>query len=85
MTLSVILLSMLMILLSTLNVIKHLNLNLIYKTLDWGRKLLVNFNDGKTQLVLDGSIFEEKSSFKMQRLDFSSKLDLSSCIILQYL
>ena len=55
MMLSVILLSMPMILLSTLNVIRHLirllNWNLICKTLDWDRKWLVDFNAGKTQLV----------------------------------
>ena len=53
---------MLIILLSTLRVIWHLicgnnlnwllNLNLIYKTLDWGKKWLVDFNARKTQLVL---------------------------------
>ena len=46
---------------------------------DWGKKWLVDFNAGKTQLVsfdrsnnngsidmkMDGSILEEKSSFKM--------------------
>ena len=82
--LSTILLSMLMILLSTLNVIRHLicgsnwnwflNLNLIYKTVDWGRKWFVDFNAEKTQLVsfdrsnntgaidvtMDGSVLEEK-------------------------
>ena len=56
-------------------------------TVDWGRKWLVDFNAGKTQLVLfdwsnntgsidvkmDGSVLEEKLSFKM--LGFSSKLD----------
>ena len=56
--LSVILLSMLMILHSILNVIRHLicgnnlnwllNLNLIYETLDLGKKSLVDFNAGKT-------------------------------------
>ena len=61
MMLSVILLSMLMILLSILSVIRHLicgsnlnwllNLNLIYETLDWGKKWLADFNAGKTQLV----------------------------------
>ena len=61
MMLSVILLSMLIILLSILSVIRHLtcgnnlnwllNLNLIYETLDWGKKWLVDFNAGKTQLV----------------------------------
>ena len=53
-------------------------------TLDWSRKLLVGFNAGKTQLVLfdqsnntgaidmkmDGSVLEEKSSFKMLGVDF---------------
>ena len=58
--LSVILLSMLMILLLTLNVIRHLicannqncllNLNLIYK-IYWGKKWLVDVNAGKTQLA----------------------------------
>ena len=59
MNLSVILLSMLMMLLSIFNVIRHLacgnnwllNLNLIYETLDWGKEWLVDFNAGKTQLV----------------------------------
>ena len=61
MMLCVILLAMLMILLSSLNVIRHLicgnnqnwllNLNLIYQTLDWGRTWLVDFIAGKTQLV----------------------------------
>ena len=73
----------------------HLNLNLIYKTLDWGKKWLVDFNAGKTQLVsfdrsnnngsidvkMDGFVLEEKSSFKMQGLTFSSKLDWDSHII----
>ena len=59
--LPVILLSMLMKLLSILSVVRHLicgnnmnwllNLSLIYKTLDWGKKWLVDFNAGKTQLV----------------------------------
>ena len=64
--LSVISLSMLMILLCILSVIRRLiygsnlnwllNLNLIYETLDWSKKWLVDFNAGKTQLVLfDGS------------------------------
>ena len=60
-----------------------------------GQKWLVDFNAGKTQLVSldrsnntgaidvkkDGSVLEEKSSFKMQRLTFSSKLDWDSHII----
>ena len=58
-------------------------------TVDWGKKWLVVFNAGKTQLVsfdwlnntgsidlkMDGSVLEEKSSFKMLGLTFSSKLD----------
>ena len=75
-----------------------LNLNLIYETLciDWGKKWLADFNAAKTQLVLfdwsnnndftdvkmDGSVLEEKSSFKMLRLTFSSKLDWGSYIVL---
>ena len=53
-----VLLSMLMVLLSILSAIMYLicgnslnwplNLNLIYETLDWGRKWLVDFNAGKT-------------------------------------
>ena len=53
--------------------------------MDWGKKWLVDFNAGKTQLVsfgagaidvkMDGSVLEEKSSFKMLGLTFSSKLD----------
>ena len=57
--------------------------------MDWGKKWLVEFNAGKTQLVLfdrsnnngfnnvkmDGSVLEEKSSLKMPGLMFSSKLD----------
>ena len=64
-------------------------------TVDWGRKWLVDLSAGKTQLVsfdwsnntgaidmkLDGSAFEEKSSFKMLGLTFSSKLDWGSYII----
>ena len=58
-------------------------------TVDWGRKWLVDFNAGKTQLGLfdrskntgatdvkmDGSVLEEKTSFKMLGLTFSYKLD----------
>ena len=71
-----------------------LNLNLIYKTL-CGKKWLVDFNAAKFQLVLfdrsnndgsidvkmDGSVLEEKSSFKMLGLTFSSTLDWGSYII----
>ena len=58
-------------------------------------KWLLDFNAGRTQLVLfdwskntggidvkmDGSTVEEISSFKMLELTFSSKLDWSSYII----
>ena len=56
---------------------------------DKGRKWLIDFNVRKTQLVLfvrsnntgainvkmDGSVLEEKSSFMMLGLTYSSKLD----------
>ena len=62
--------------------------------MDWGKKWLVDFN-GKTELVsfdrsnnngsidvkMDGSVLEEKSSFKMLGLTFCSKLDWGSYII----
>ena len=58
-------------------------------TVDWGRKWLVDFSAGKTQLVsfdssnntraidvkMDGSVLKEKSSFKMLGLTVSSKFD----------
>ena len=96
---------MLMILLFILSVTRHLicgnnlnwllNLNLIYKTLDWAKKWFHDFNAGKTQLVsfdwsnnngsidmkMDGSVLEKKSYFKMMGLTFSSKLDWGSYII----
>ena len=64
-------------------------------TVDWGRKWLVDLSAGKTQLVLfdhskntgaidvkmDGSVLEEKTSFKMLVLNFSSKLDWGSYIV----
>ena len=64
-------------------------------TVDWGRKWLVDFNAGKTQLVsfdrskntgaidvkMDGSVLEDKTSFKMLGLTFSSKLDWGSYIV----
>ena len=64
-------------------------------TVEWGKKWLVDFNAGKTQLVsfdrsnsngfidvkMGGSILEEKSSFQMLGLTFSSKLDWGSYII----
>ena len=56
---------------------------------DWGKKWLVDFNAGKTRLVLfdqsykndyidvkmNRSVLEEKSYFKMLELTFSFKLD----------
>ena len=64
--------------------------------MDWGRKWLVDFNTGKTQLVLfdrsnntgvidvkmDRFVLVEKSSFKMLGLTFSSKLDWGYYIII---
>ena len=61
-------------------------------TVDWGKKWLVDFNAGKTQLFLfelsndtgsidlkmDGSLLEEISTFKMLGLTFSSKLNWGS-------
>ena len=63
-------------------------------TADWGKKWLIDFNAGKTLLVsfdrsnisgaidvkMDGSVPEEKSSFEMLELSFSSKLDWRSYI-----
>ena len=63
--------------------------------MDWGKRWLVDFNAGKTLLVLcdrsnnngsidvklDGSVLEEKSFFKMLGLIFSSKLDWGSYFI----
>ena len=63
--------------------------------MDWGKKWLVNFNAGKTQLVsfdwsnsngsidvkMDGSVLEKKSSVKMLVLTFPSILDWVSYII----
>ena len=67
-----------------------LNLNLIYKKL-WlvyfnaGKTHLVSFdrsnNTGSTDVKMDGSVLEEKSSFKMLELTFSSTLDWGSSII----
>ena len=67
----------------------------LQERVDWGKKWLVDFNTGKTQLVsidqsnnngsidvkMDRSILEEKSSFKVLGLTFSSKLDWGSYII----
>ena len=67
----------------------------LQETVDWGRKWLVDFNAGKTQLVLfdqpkntgaidvkmNRSVLEEKASLKMIWLTFSFKFDWSSYII----
>ena len=64
-------------------------------TVGWDMKWLVHFNAGKTQLVsfdrsnnsgsfdvkMDASVLEEKSSFKMLGLTFSSKFDWGSYMI----
>ena len=64
-------------------------------TVDWGRKWLLDFNAGKTQLVsfdcsnntgaidvkMHGSVLEEKPSFQMLGLSFSSKQDWGSYVI----
>ena len=64
-------------------------------TVDWGKKWLVDFNAVETQLVsfdrsngtgainekMGGSVFEEKLSFKIMELTFSSKLHWGSYII----
>ena len=66
----------------------------LQETVDWGRIWLFDFKAGETQLVsfdqsnntgaidvkIDGSVLEEKSSFKMLGLIFSSKLDWGSYI-----
>ena len=64
-------------------------------TVDWVRKWLVDFNAGKTQLLsfdrskntgaidvkMYGSVLEEKTSFKILGLTFSSILDWGSYIV----
>ena len=66
-------------------------------TVDWSRKGLVDFNAGKTQLVLfngsnstgaiyvkmDVVVLEEKSSFKMLGLTFLFKLHWASYLLLK--
>ena len=63
-------------------------------TKDLGRKWLVDFNSGKTRLILfdrsnntgaidlkmDGSVLERKSSFKMLAFSFAYELDQGSYI-----
>ena len=52
-------------------------MDLIYKTLGWGRKWLIDFNAGN----MDVSLREEKSSFEMLGLGFSPKSGWGSYII----
>ena len=95
MMLFVILLSMLMILLSTLSVIRHQTSGLEFDLWDSGRKWRVDFKAVKTQLVsfdrpnntsvidvkVDGSLLADKSYFKRLGLSFSSKLNWGTYII----
>ena len=67
----------------------------LWDIVDWGKKWLLDFITRKTQLVLfdrsnnngsidvkmNGSVLEEKSSFKILGLTISSKSDWGSCII----
>ena len=67
----------------------------LWGTEDWGRKWLVEFNAGKTQLVsfdqstkivaidvkMDESVLKERSSCKMLELSLLSKLGWGSYII----
>ena len=67
--------------------------------MDWGKKWHVDFNAGKTQLVLldwsnntgaidvqiDGSVLEEKSSIKMLGLTFSFLLNWIGALTLSLL
>ena len=67
----------------------------LQNTVDWGKKWPLDFSAGKTQLVsfdqsnnngsidvkIDGSVLEEKNSFKMLGLTFSCKFDWGSYII----
>ena len=50
-----------------------------------GKTQLISFdwsnNNGSIDVKIDGSVLEEKSSFKMLGLTFSSKLDWGSYII----
>ena len=62
---------------------------------DWGKKWLVDFNDGKTQLVsfhrsnntgatdkkMDGSVREKKKIFKMLRVDILFQIGSGLLII----
>ena len=86
---------MLMILLPILSVIRHLmwqQLELAFElesdlqdTVDWGKTQLVSFdrsnNNASIDVKMNGSFPQEKSSFKMLGLTFSSKFDWGSYII----
>ena len=69
-----------------------LNLNLIYETLWTGARsdllacwLLISFdqsnNTGSIDVKMNGSVHEEKSSFKILWLTFSSKLDCAKLLL----
>ena len=67
----------------------------IQNPVNWGKKWLVDFNAGKTQVVqiggsnntgsidlkMDESVLEEKLSFQMVELTFSSKLLLQALTV----
>ena len=59
---------------------------ILQDTVDWGSKWFVNFNTlkrsntGAIDMKMDAPVLEEKSSFKMLDLTFSSKLDWNSYI-----
>ena len=61
----------------------------LHDTVDWGRRWFVDFNSRKAELVsfdcsgncgalvkVDGSVLDEKLSFKVMALSFSSVLGL---------
>ena len=93
MMLLVILLSILMIVLSALNVIRHLtcgnshnwllNLNLIYETMWTGARsgLLISVLEKIILFCLTDLILQKKLSFKMLGLTVSSKLEWGPYII----
>ena len=59
--------------------------NIFYENFNTGKTQLVSFdrsnNTGAIDVKIDGPVLEEKSSFKMLGLTFSSKLDWGSYII----
>ena len=66
----------------------------LHDTVDWGRRWFVDFNSRKAELVsfdcsgncgaivkVDGSVLDEKLSFKVMALSFSSVLDWGLLIV----